>query len=52
MVLDDMQPVAERNHPAHPYALFLRGGDLVANPLAGVGARMQLTRALRAEGLI
>src|SRR3954468_22553317 len=27
--------VAERRHAAHPHALLLRGGDLVANALAG-----------------
>ena len=37
--LDDMQravldPIAERDDPAHPEALLLRGGDLVADPLA------------------
>ena len=40
MVLDDMQcpvrdPVAQRNHAAHPHPLLLRGGDLVPDPLAG-----------------
>jgi hypothetical protein len=27
--------VAERRHPAHPHPLLFRGGDLVADPLAG-----------------
>src|ERR1700693_5274435 len=27
--------VSERRHPAHPHALLLRGGDLVADALAG-----------------
>ena len=40
MILDDVQrpvldPIAERDHAAHPDALPLRGGDLVADPLAG-----------------
>ena len=29
-----LDPIAERDHPAHPQALFLRSGDLVADPLA------------------
>src|SRR5271166_5471516 len=40
MLLDDMErpvldPIADRNHAAHPDALLLRGGDLVPDPLAG-----------------
>ena len=39
MLLDDVQrpvldPIAERNDAAHPYALLLRGRDLVADSLA------------------
>ena len=39
MIFDNMQgaifnAIAERNHPAHPHALFLGRGDLVADPLA------------------
>src|SRR6202007_744010 len=39
MLLDHMarpvlDPIAERNHASHPDALPLRGGDLVADPLA------------------
>ena len=38
MVLDDVQgaildPVAQRNHAAHPHPLLLRSGDLVSDPL-------------------
>ena len=29
-----LNPIAERNHAAHPNALLLRGRDLVAYPLA------------------
>ena len=37
--LDNVQrpvfdPVAERDHPAHPNPLLLRGGDLLTDPLA------------------
>src|SRR5208337_2243189 len=40
MLFDDMErpiidPIAERNHAAHPDALLLRGGDLVPNAFAG-----------------
>ena len=40
MLLDDMErsvldPVAERNHSAHPDALLLRRGDLVPDAFAG-----------------
>ena len=40
VLLDNMErpvldPIAERNDAAHPDALPLRGGDLVADPLAG-----------------
>src|SRR5258708_5430736 len=40
MLLDDMErpivdPIAERNHAAHPDALLLGGGDLVPNAFAG-----------------
>src|ERR1700733_3438847 len=39
MILDDMQravldPVAQREHAAHPHPLLLRSGDLVPDPLA------------------
>lgn len=39
MILDDVQgavlgPVAERNHAAHPHALFFRSSNLVANSLS------------------
>ena len=39
VILDDTQravhnPIAERDDAAHPHALLLRGGDLVANALA------------------
>jgi hypothetical protein len=30
-----LDPIAERDNAAHPDALLLRGGDLVADPLAG-----------------
>jgi len=37
MIIDDVQsaildPVAQRNHAAHPHSLLLRSGDLVPNP--------------------
>ena len=40
LIFDDMEgavfdPVAQRNRSAHPDALPLRGGDLVADSLAG-----------------
>ena len=40
MLLDDMErpivdPIAERNHAAHPDALLLGGGDLVPDAFAG-----------------
>jgi hypothetical protein len=39
MIIDDVQgavldPVAQRDHAAHPHSLLLRGGDLVPDPLA------------------
>jgi hypothetical protein len=39
MIIDDVQsaildPIAQRNHAAHPHPLLLRSGDLVPNPLA------------------
>jgi hypothetical protein len=30
-----LDAIAERWHAAHPHALLLRGGDLVANAFAG-----------------
>jgi hypothetical protein len=32
--LTGLDPVAQRHDPAHPYALLLRSGDLVPDPLA------------------
>ena len=39
MIIDDVQsaildPIAQRNHAAHPHSFLLRSGDLVPNPLA------------------
>jgi hypothetical protein len=39
MIIDDVQsaifdPIAQRNHAAHPHSLLLRSRDLVPNPLA------------------